>query len=318
MRETVLVLGANGRIGRALVDAFAAAGWRVRAQMRREPTDALPEGVSPVICDALDTAALIEAARGADVLINALNPDYTRWRELVPPLAASVLAVARASGATLMLPGNVYNFGADLPPLLTEATPQIAQTERGQIRIALEQQMRDAAADGVRSIVIRAGDFFGGGPGSWFDLVIAKDIAKGRVTLPGPADVPHAWAYLPDLAQVFVAVAARRAELAPFETLHFAGETLTGTQLHAALQQVCGRPLKRGRLPWWLLRLASPVVPIFRALAEMRYLWLRPHRLDDTRLRRLIGEPPHTPLSRALAASLASIHSDAVVTAVAA
>lgn len=304
MRETVLVLGANGRIGRAVVEAFAAAGWRVCAQMRRAPVNPLPVGVTPVICDALDTAALIDAAHGADVLINALNPDYTRWDTLVPPLAASVLAVARASGATLMLPGNVYNFGAELPPVLTETTPEVANTGKARIRIALEQQMRDAAANGVRSIVIRAGDFFGGGPGSWFDLVIAKDIAKGRVTLPGPAEVPHAWAYLPDLARVFVAVAARRAELPPFETLHYAGETLTGAQLHEALQQAWGRTLKRTQLPWWLFRLASPVVPMFRALLEMRYLWLQPHRLDDTRLRSLIGDPPRTPLIGALSASL--------------
>jgi len=307
MRETVLVLGANGRIGRALVEAFAAAGWRVCAQMRRAPAIPLPVGVTPVICDALDTAALIDAAHGADVLINALNPDYTRWDTLVPPLAASVLAVARASGATLMLPGNVYNFGAELPPVLTETTPEVANTDRARIRIALEQQMREAAANGVRSIVIRAGDFFGGGPGSWFDLVIAKDLGKGRVTMPGPAEVPHAWAYLPDLARVFVAVATRRAELAPFETLHYAGETLTGAELHRAIEAVCGRTLKRAQLPWWALRLASPVVPMCRALVQMRYLWLRPHRLDDQRLRGLIGEPPRTPLDRALAASLASV-----------
>ena len=49
--------------------------------------------------------------------------------------------------------------------------------------------------------VIRAGDFFGGGPGSWFDLAIAKRAAAGALVYPGPLDRPHAWAYLPDLAQ---------------------------------------------------------------------------------------------------------------------
>ena len=34
--STVLVLGANGRFGLAATRAFAAAGWRVLAQVRRE------------------------------------------------------------------------------------------------------------------------------------------------------------------------------------------------------------------------------------------------------------------------------------------
>ena len=37
-RPTVLVLGANGRFGAAAVNAFAAAGWRVLAQLRRAPS----------------------------------------------------------------------------------------------------------------------------------------------------------------------------------------------------------------------------------------------------------------------------------------
>jgi len=37
MRGHVLILGANGRFGRAACDAFASAGWAVTAQMRRAP-----------------------------------------------------------------------------------------------------------------------------------------------------------------------------------------------------------------------------------------------------------------------------------------
>ena len=36
---------------------------------------------------------------------------------------------------------------------------------------------------------------------------------------------------------------------------------------------------------------------MFRALLEMRYLWQRPHRLDDARLRALLGPVPATPLA---------------------
>ncbi|MCX9154978.1 NmrA family NAD(P)-binding protein [Niveibacterium sp. 24ML] len=304
MKSTVLVLGANGRIGGALVGAFSAAGWAVRAQVRRPPPEPMPAGVSIVTCDALDAAAIAQAAQGADVIVHALNPDYTKWDALVPPLTASVLAAARASGALLMLPGNVYNFGSELPPVLSESTPEVGNTPKARVRIELEKQLRDAARDGVRSVVIRAGDFFGAGSGSWFDLVIAKDLRRGRIVLPGPDDVAHAWAYLPDLARVFVAVAEQRARLARCATLHYAGLTLTGVELAAAFERVCGRPLERRQLPWWLLRLGAPFVPMLGALCEMRYLWRRPHRLDDTRLRALIGDLPVTGLDAALRSAL--------------
>ena len=165
--------------------------------------------------------------------------------------------------------------------------------------------LADAAAHrGVQSVVIRAGEFIGGGVGNWFDNTITKSIGKGRLTYPGRGDVTHAWAYLPDLARAFVAVAAVRANLPAHLRLHFPGYTLTGDELCAALGRVAGRPLRVGGMPWPLLRAISPLVPILREIVEMRYLWEVPHALDGGALQAMIGETPVTPLDDALRAAL--------------
>ena len=310
MPSTVLILGAAGRLGQVLATAFADAGWQVRAQARKTLPAALAQRprVQAVRCEATDTAALIAAAEGASVIVNALNPLYTEWDRLALPLADAALAAARASGALLMLPGNVYNFGRELPPLLTPTTKECGDTPKARIRIEMEARLAAAATEGVDSVVIRAGDFFGGpGTGSWFDMALASKIDKGRFIYPGNPTLAHAWAYLPDLAQVFVRVAAQRATLRGHHRLHFAGHTLSGDAFRAASEAVVGRALRAASLPWWLIRLAAPFVPMWREMLVMRYLWERPHALDDRALRELIGSVPHTPLPHALHAAFTDI-----------
>lgn len=304
--RSVLILGANGRFGRCAAEAFRQAGWHVYAQSRT-PAASHQVGVSPVTCDALDVDTIVRTCAGnIQVVVNALNPLYTEWETRLQPLADAALHIANETGALLMLPGNVYNFGSILPPVVSEDTPQIDDTSRAKLRISLENNMRAAAEKGVRSVVIRCGDFLGGDrPGTWMDLVIAKDLAKGRVVYPGPLDLNHAWAYLPDLAKVFVAVAERRAQLDPFDVFHYAGLTLTGGELASALEAAVGKSLETRRLPWWLLRLATPFSPMLRAVTEMRYLWHRPHSLSEVRLRKLVGQVPRTDISKVLQSMLA-------------
>ena len=86
-RPTVLVLGANGRFGAAAVNAFAAAGWRVLAQLRRAPSRPLPSGASALTLALADSDALAAAAGGAGCVIYAVNPVYTRWDAEALPLA---------------------------------------------------------------------------------------------------------------------------------------------------------------------------------------------------------------------------------------
>ena len=314
MQATVLILGARGRFGLAAARAFADAGWRVLGQMRPGAQAGADQRIEWLATDLRDTLALATAARGAAVVVHALNPAYTNaaWREQVAPMMDAALAVTRALDATLMVPGNVYNFGATMPAVLREDTPQLAQTVKGRVRIGMEAQLQRS---GVRAVVIRAGDFFGSGRGTWFDATIVKRIQKGVFTYPGQSGVGTAWAYLPDLARTFVAVAQQRAQLPTFEVLHFAGYQLTAQQWLDALDPLARAQgwvapqghVKLSRLPWPVLRLGALLVPSWAALLEMRYLWNTPHRLDNGKLTALIGPEPHTPLPLAARQALVDL-----------
>jgi len=330
MANTVLILGARGRFGLACALAFADAGWHVLAHTRegvQVPTQAQGDTrLRWISGDLHDTAALAETARaqvkaagwsgapagsGVAVVVHALNPAYTHraWKAQALPMTEAALQLCQVLNATLMLPGNVYNFGAAMPAVLQEDTPQVADTVKGQIRIGMEAHIQRS---GVRSIVIRAGDFFGSGRGTWFDQAIVKDLAKGVFTYPGRLDVRTAWAYLPDLARTFVAVAEKRHQLVPFEVLHFAGYSISARQWLEALTPMAqaqgwaraGGGLRFKRLPWAVIRLGALLLPTWAALLEMRYLWDTPHALSNRKLVALLGAEPHTPLAQAAQSAL--------------
>ncbi len=306
---TVLVLGANGRFGAAATQAFAAAGWRVKAQVRRAlATPAAGIEAVPLPLD--DTDALARAAAGASVVVYAVNPLYTRWDAEAMPLLEAGLAVAQRLRAHFMFPGNVYNFGEAMPAVLHEGTPQRPSTRKGEQRVAMEAAIAAACADGrlPRASIVRAGDFFGGGTGSWLDLAIAKSAAQGKLVYPGPTDTVHAWAYVPDLASAFVAVAQQPGE--GIRSWHFAGHAVTGAQFLAALEVALhglgiapAGGFRHGGMPWPLIRIAGLVNPMLRELARMAYLWRVPHALAGDPLAALPGVR-HTPLDVALARSL--------------
>jgi nucleoside-diphosphate-sugar epimerase len=299
-----------------LCRAFAAQGWRVQGQVRRDPPSGSAGQVGWLRVSLDEPAALAAAAAKVDVVVHAVNPPYPRWQVESLPLARAAIDLAKRLGALLMFPGNVYNFGAGMPEALGESTPQAPTARKGRIRVEVEQAMRDAAQAGLRVAIVRAGDFFGGpGRGSWFDLVVVKSLAAGRVVYPGRTDRVHAWAYLPDLARAFVAVAEQRARLAPFEVLHFPGHAVTGNQFVAAIAASARRlkilspdaQVKVGDLPWPIMRLGGLLVPMWRELAELRYLWDVPHRLSGERLAALIGGLPATPLDRAMDETLSGL-----------
>lgn len=313
-RGTALVLGATGGIGGETATALARRGWRVRALVRGGDAGlAAGRAAHPdwefVTGDAMDAASVAAAARGAALIVHAVNPPgYRNWGALVVPMIDHTIAAARASGARILLPGTIYNYGPDAFPILREDSPQGATTHKGAIRIAMERRLEAAARDGVPSLIVRFGDFFGPRPGqSWFSQgMVTPNQPVTSVTYPGTEGTGHAWAYLPDAGETFARLTDREAELGTFARFHFGGTwDADGTEMIAAIRRVVGSPeIAVKRLPWLLLKLASPFHETTRELAATRPLWQTPIRLDNTRLVRFLGQEPHTPLDVAMAATL--------------
>ncbi len=311
-RRKVLILGANGRFGLAAAQAFAAAGWIVLAQVRRTPAPGMPGGARCLFTPVDDVGGIVAAAAGAEVVVHALNPAYTRWATELLPMARRGMDIAERLGARFALPGNVYNFGAGMPAVLDRDTPQQPTTRKGRLRVDLEAELRRRAPR-LRSLVLRGGDFFGAGAGNWFDLVMLKSIERGRLAYPGTPTLAHAWAYLPDMAAALVALCEHPA-LPDCADIPFPGTTLTGDALLGAVEQAArasglaeGREFRRGGMPWGVIRAGSLMVPIWREIAEMRYLWETPHALDGTAFRELVPGFRATPLDAALRATLRTL-----------
>ncbi|MGU3304816.1 NAD-dependent epimerase/dehydratase family protein [Pseudomonas sp. M5A4_2d] len=312
----VLVLGATGGIGGEVARQMSAAGWEVCALTRDvDKARRANAAFSWLQGDALNRQEVLAAARGCAVIVHAVNPPgYRNWAEQVLPMIDNSIAAAIAEGATIVLPGTVYNFGPDAFPVLHEDSPQHPQTRKGAIRVQLEQRLQDASRQGARVVIVRAGDFFGARvANNWFAQGLVKPGKPVHaVSYPGAPGVAHQWAYLPDVARTMLELIERRATLDAFARFHMAGHMDTdGTQMAEAIQRVVlrrtGHQPRVGRFPWWLMKLAAPFVVTVREMQEMRYLWQTPLRLDNQRLLDALGREPHTPLEQAVETTLADL-----------
>lgn len=304
MTGTVLILGANGRFGRAATQAFLQNGWDVRAASRTGEGDHIPR-ITRIACDVTNQPAVIAAAEGVDVIVHAVNPPYDKWANQLPILSANIIAAGLSSGAAVMIPGNVYAFGKNAPTILREDAAPTPTSRKGALRVTMERAFADAAESGLRTIILRGGDFIEREQtGNWFDSQIANKAHKGIFTYPGRMDAVHAWAYLPDMARAMADLAEIRAELPRFATFGFEGYSLTGAELKAAVALSVAHPLKLKSTPWGILGLIGMFSPVLREVIEMRYLWDTPHRIDGGPLQAALPHFKPTPLAVAMSDAL--------------
>jgi nucleoside-diphosphate-sugar epimerase len=306
-----LVIGATGAFGGHAAAALMRHGWRVRA-LARDPAAAAAKAGAGVLIDwvqgdAMDAASVLAAAQGADLIVHAANPPaYRNWAGTVLPMIDATIAAAQATGARILAPGTVYNYAPDAGTAIDERAPQRPVTRKGAIRVELEARLKAASEDGVRVLILRAGDFFGPGRANsaldW--LVLRGRSGPAAVFRPGAGAARHTFAFLPDLAETAARLLEREEALERFAAFHFAGHSLTVDELVAAVRRASGRRLIALPFPWSLMRVIGLGNETMRELMEMRYLWRAPIGLENRKLVAFLGEEPRTPLDAALRESL--------------
>jgi nucleoside-diphosphate-sugar epimerase len=293
--STHVVFGATGGIGGAVVAELLRRGKVVRAVSRGGKA---PDGAEGAPADAADPAEATAAANGAAVVYHCVNPGYTRWAELLPPISRSILGAAESSGAKLVFADNLYAYGPVGGPM-REDMPATASGPKGRTRVEVAAELLAAHEEGrVRVTIGRASDYYGpGGANSTSgEPVFGRVLAGKRPQWIGKLDVPHTFHYLPDIARGLVTLAEHAQ--ADGEVWHLpATEPLTAQRFFDLVFEAAGRPTpaKAQIAGPALLAVAGIFSPMLRELRETAYQFRQPFVIDSSKFESAFGPLEVTP-----------------------
>ena len=305
MSNGLHVVFGTGPVGAWTARALREMGLPVRAVNRSgKRPDLMPADVEVAAADLSDPRQATEAARGAAVVYQALNPPYHRWPELFPPLQLSAMEAARAAGARYVSIDNLYGYGP-VPGTLTEATPQAPNTKKGRLRAAMTREVLDAHARGdLRAAILQSSDYYGPGVvlsefgGRTFPPLLAGTAAD----IIGSADQPHSYAYIEDVGKAAAALGTREEALGRVWFAPHAPAETQRAMIEDACRQLGIAPRIRVIGPM-MMRLAGMFVPVARESVEMLYQFTEPFVVSSAAIESAFGLTP-TPITEGLRRTL--------------
>ncbi len=219
MSECIAVLGATGVYGRHLVPRLVAAGYRVRALVRRPEAAALAAacGAEVAAADVFDEASLRIGLVGCDVAINLATAlpsptragDYAKNDQLRREGTPIWVRACRDAGVARIVQQSiamVHAGGGDA--WADETTFHPVRQEIAASAIAAARAMEATIEhSGLDWMILRGGLFYG--PGTGFDDDWFARARAGKLRLPARGDDYVSLVHIADMAGATVAALGR-------------------------------------------------------------------------------------------------------------
>lgn len=187
------ITGATGFVGRHTVAAMRAAGWQVRALVRRQPAVVEGMGALPVPGALEDEASLDELCRGAEVVVHLAGAIHAVDRAAF--LAANVAGIARVAAAASRQGCRRLIHVSSL------AARKPAISAYGESKALSEREaLRHAGI--LETLVVRPPAIYG--PGDRATLPIMQSLARGWLVAPRGVEHRFSLLFVQDLASLLV------------------------------------------------------------------------------------------------------------------
>jgi nucleoside-diphosphate-sugar epimerase len=222
----VFVAGGSGAMGRRLVPQLVTAGYHVVAMTRDQDKASWLNrvGAQPVIADAVDRAAVIDAVTGSEpeVVIHQLtaltgvksfknfDKEFALTNRLRTEGTDHLLEAARIAGVRRIVAQSYGNWNYDRTgsAVKTEEDPFDPNPPANQARsLQAIRYLENAVvnADGIQGIALRYGNFYG--PGTGFDLGgdIVTQVRKRAFPIVGGGSGIWSFVHMDDAAAAAIA-----------------------------------------------------------------------------------------------------------------
>lgn len=305
MKKRYLILGATGSIGcgftRVLLDEEEEVTILVRGREKAVRLFGQPDNLEIVEGDVMTPHLLQELARNKDVIFHGLNASYEHWASFMPPATQQVIEAAEQARATLLFPGNNYNFGNVRQPI-SELTPFNPCSPLGVVRVELEKMLKAAADRGAaRVIILRLAEVWGPnvmnkGVAPIFDKALAGKAIPWFIR----TDIPQQWVYNLDAGRIFYALSQREGSR-NFEVFNYGGATVP--TMRSWMEQIARQadaPFREKVMPKWMMRLLGLFILVVREVNSLAYKYENSILLDDRKLYAILPDFQATPMERAI------------------
>lgn len=286
--KTALIIGISGNFGGQMARTLSKNGWQIKTLMR--DASKAPDWLASANIftgSAQDESAVDQAAQGAELIVYAANPPYHKWHQEAMKMLEPTIRVAEKRGLRILFPGNVYSY-APQPTAIKESVTVKAPTDKGEIRVQMEERLKQASQNGASVTIIRAGDFFGPDMHlSWLKMILKKGKKGYSYSAPHDPQHVHFWSYLPDLCANAVKLVENPES--NFDIWHDKGFALTLEDWRKAFS-ASGIALQIKKFPWPIFRILSLFSPMLREVIKMKYLWETNVVLDGTKLKNKLGK----------------------------
>lgn len=295
------VIFGSGPLGQAVMRELVRQGKCVVMVNRsgKRPAGA-PESVESAAADLYNPNAVTQAARGASVVYQCAQPEYTQWPQKFPPLMQSIIAGLTGSPATLVMGDNLYMYGYVDGPIREDA-PHNAKGPKGITRAKIAADLFQAHQSGKLRVTIgRASDFFGPGVrGSFVGESVFGALAKGKAAnVMGNIDLPHTFSFIDDFGKALVNLGAHEQALGQAWHIPNAPTISTRQFVQVAAEALGVKPKMMVAAPL-MMRALGLFVPELREMIELEYEVMKPYVVDDSKYKKAFGDHS-TPLKEAI------------------
>ena len=217
VEPTVVVTGANGLVGAAVVRHLLDAGAHVRAVVRRE--GAAPDGTEEHVGDFADPAFARGVVEGATAVVTTVHPlggSAEEQRQVAVEATSALARTARDAGVPLLVhvsTAAVY----DRRPGVGDVDEQSALVEDSADAYATSKRDADAAlaeVEDLTRVLVRPPAILGPGYTSVWNTLRPAQIRDDEAERAAVPERTFAWVHVEDLAALVADVATGRIPLA--------------------------------------------------------------------------------------------------------